>query len=348
MTVAGLSDVVAAAVAEVVRRDASEPVDALPEVDLEPSRFAELGDFSTAVALRLAPLVDLPATQLAARLADVLADDPSVQAARVTGPGFVNVSLRRRPAAEVLGAVLETTAPVDPPETSAAVRLPSGTVTDTALLRGLRAAVVADAVGRLRATVVPAAGNPDPVLDTVGEVVVRGGTGIQAALADVEPAALSFELLRHPARAALTLDTTVLAADSVASPGYAVRYAAARCSALLRNAADLGAVVDLAATQVAFSEHLDGPVVAPLVGLLAAHSEVVRTAAVRSEPHRLARHLERTADAVLTLVSHADVLPRGDEPAQERHRALLLAVRTSDVVLRNGLALLGIPAPVRL
>jgi arginyl-tRNA synthetase len=182
-----------------------------------------------------------------------------------------------------------------------------------------------DRVGVVR--VLPPAGAPSPA-------------AAEGSLTDVDPVVLRFELLRHPVSMPLTLHPEVLSRDAVVNPGYAVRHAADRCRRLLVNAADLGVDPDRGAVG---SDALESPDAARLVAALSSYDEVVRAAATRSEPHRLVRHLEETADAVLALTAGTAVLPRGDEEGDDRHRALLLAVRAGGVVLRGGLSLLGLP-----
>jgi arginyl-tRNA synthetase len=219
-------------------------------------------------------------------------------------------------------------------------------------LQALRHGLARAAVDRMQRSVEPPAGTSYAVLDRVGPVRLAGALEADVdALSDVDGAVLAFELLRHPAGAVLTLDPALLSRDAVANPGYAVRYAHSRCAALLRNAADLGV-------------EPDGPQSGPdarggrrpegrdrLLDRVASYRTVLRTAALRAQPHRLARHLLGTAEAVLRLVAHADVLPRGEESPSSRQTARLGTLgllRDAGTVLREGLLLLGVPAPVRL
>jgi arginyl-tRNA synthetase len=71
---------------------------------------------------------------------------------------------------------------------------------------------------------------------------------------------------------------------------------------------------------------------------------VVRSGA----PHRVARHLEALAGAVLDLHDSCAVLPKGDEEITELHRARLAAAVAARRVLAAGLALLGVSAPDRI
>lgn len=341
MTPPGLSAAVEAAVADAVRAGGPVP-DRLPAVRLERCRDPRQGDYTTTVALRLARLVDVPARELGARLAAALARQPTVRDARVAGPGFVNVSVRRRDPVEVLTAVLRhvagrgrptghlrsATVPHDDPDLRARRR-----VWVRAAVRGLQDAAGLPAERRL----------PAPADVGAVHVVARD----RASLADADPANLRLALLRHPVTAPVTLDAAALARDAVVEPGYLVRYAAARCRSLLRNAADLGWVAGAHAGPTT-PDALAAPAAAGLVAALSAYPEVLSAAAQAARPERLVRHLEDTADAALAMAASSQVLPRGDEETDDRHRALLLAVRTSSAVLDDGLALLAVPSPARL
>ena len=75
---------------------------------------------------------------------------------------------------------------------------------------------------------------------------------------------------------------------------------------------------------------------------------VVATAAELREPHRVARYLEDLAGAYHRFYDACRVLPQGDEPVTDLHRARLWLVEATRVVLANGLGLLGVSAPERM
>ncbi|MFG2180375.1 ArgS-related anticodon-binding protein NrtL [Streptomyces abikoensis] len=131
------------------------------------------------------------------------------------------------------------------------------------------------------------------------------------------------------------LDRSLLLVQKDSNPLFRVRYAHARARALSRNARDLG------------FDSLPGAVdsgAGPLLGALADHA---RVSAARA-PERLARHLERTADAFLRWQAGCAVLPRGDEKPLAVHRARLALAEATGKVLANGLTQLGITAPAHL
>ncbi|MFF4157505.1 ArgS-related anticodon-binding protein NrtL [Streptomyces sp. NPDC001678] len=131
------------------------------------------------------------------------------------------------------------------------------------------------------------------------------------------------------------LDRSLLLVQKDSNPLFRVRYAHSRSRALQRNAHDLGF----------------GPSVGPLdrtadtlLGALADHARITAARA----PERLARHLERTADAFLRWQAGCSVLPRSDEKPLAVHRARLALAEATGKVLANGLTQLGITAPAHL
>ena len=75
---------------------------------------------------------------------------------------------------------------------------------------------------------------------------------------------------------------------------------------------------------------------------------MVAAAAQLREPHRVARYLEDTAGTFHRFYDACRVLPQGDEEPTDLHRARLVLVDATRVVVANGLALLGVTAPERM
>jgi arginyl-tRNA synthetase len=130
-------------------------------------------------------------------------------------------------------------------------------------------------------------------------------------------------------------DVGLLARRVSQNPLHCVQYAHARLGALACNAADLGVTIG------PDPGVLVAPAVIELVRRIAEFPGIVRSGV----PHRLARHLEALADAVLDLHS---VLPRGDEAVTDLHRARLATVVAARRMLGTGLGLLGVSAPERI
>ena len=85
-----------------------------------------------------------------------------------------------------------------------------------------------------------------------------------------------------------------------------------------------------------------------LLRALAELPRVITAAAELREPHRIARYLEELAGTYHRFYDSCRVLPRGDEETSDLHRARLLLVDATRVVLANGLDLLGVSAPERM
>ncbi|ARZ67877.1 DALR anticodon-binding domain-containing protein [Streptomyces sp. HU2014] len=148
------------------------------------------------------------------------------------------------------------------------------------------------------------------------------------------------------------VDRAGLLVQRESNPLFRVRYAHARSRALLRNAHDLGfapepgELGDATAhpSSPAPSAHSAQSALPALLALLTDHPRVT---AARS-PERLARHLERLADAFLRWQTECPVLPRGDEKPLAVHRARLALAQAAGTVLADGLHQLGITAPAHL
>lgn len=162
-------------------------------------------------------------------------------------------------------------------------------------------------------------------------------------LIGVDP--LRYTLIRYPADSPLTLDVAEMTAKSNDNPVYYVQYAHARLSSILRNAADLGVLLDVEAFDPALLEHeKEGD----LLRALAELPRVVARAAELREPHRVARYLESLAGAFHTFYAVCRVLPQGDEEVSDVHRARLVLVAATRQVIANGLTTIGVSAPERM
>jgi arginyl-tRNA synthetase len=154
-----------------------------------------------------------------------------------------------------------------------------------------------------------------------------------------------YALARYSMDSTIDLDLDLWASQTSDNPVYYVQYAHARLSSIIRNAADLGVVID--------EETFDPSLLAveqegALLRSLADYPKVVSRAAELREPHRIARYLEDTASAFHKFYDVAHVLPKGDEEPNDLHRARLMLVAATRQVIANGLALLGVNAPERM
>jgi len=154
--------------------------------------------------------------------------------------------------------------------------------------------------------------------------------------------AARYALARYSSDSPIDLDLDLWASATNDNPVFTVQYAHARVSSLLRNAADLGVHAE------SHPELLTHEKEGVLLRSLADFPKVVASAADLRAPHRVARYLEDLAGTYHRFYDSCRVLPRGDEETSDLHRARLLLVDATRVVLANGLFLLGVSAPERM
>lgn len=206
---------------------------------------------------------------------------------------------------------------------------------------------------RQLATIVSAGASWDA---TPGAEEVRGTVAARLARAVTEHGpecvravgveALRYGVARTPPGTPSGADLDLLTRADESNPAYKVAYVATRCRALLRDGADLG--VDPAGVDARPAATLDSALGRGLVRLLADHPRHVDAAARLREPQRVTRFLEAVADGFLGFHGSCRVLPQGEEEVTEVHRARLLLVDATGLVLRNGLDLLGVSVAARI
>ncbi|MEW2811888.1 ArgS-related anticodon-binding protein NrtL [Streptomyces massasporeus] len=327
------------------------------------------GDYATNVALQLARPAGQPPQRVAEILRARLLDERRFTDVVVTGPGFLNFSLRTAASAGLVEEVLRRGLRYGHATTGF-----SGTAVGISCPAEVRAVVVADAVSRVLRSQgdyvrVECEGRPAPEWRSVlgADVTTRGpriadtdvttrGPRITdtdvttrapriadtcVRIAPVPAPADPLPLGRDAARWALlhpaAHDRPRIPGDHLVqregNPLFRVRYAHARTRALLRNAADLGFHPE------------PGPVseADALTALIGDHPRVLAATATHHAPDRLARHLLAVADAATPLLPA--VLPLGEEKPSAAHRARLALAEAAGTVLAGGLSLLGIDAP---
>ncbi|TDE15011.1 arginine--tRNA ligase [Jiangella asiatica] len=213
-------------------------------------------------------------------------------------------------------------------------------------------------IGRLKALAACAGDDPERNIEIpIGQLVkiVKDGqelrlskrAGTMLTLGQVVEAAgvdaLRYSLCRYPADSPLTLDVAQITKQTSDNPVFYVQYAHARLDSILRNATEFG--IDRGELRPELLDHERESI---LLGALAEFPRVVATAAELREPHRVARYLENTAGTFHRFYDACRVLPMGDEPATDVHRARLWLVAATKVVLANGLGMLGVVAPDRM
>ena len=154
-----------------------------------------------------------------------------------------------------------------------------------------------------------------------------------------------YALSRYSSDSPIDIDLELWSKQTSDNPVFYVQYAHARLSSILRNATDLGLVLDAATFDPALlADEREGS----LLRALAEYPRVVARAAELREPHRVARYLEDTASTFHKFYDVCRVLPQGDEDPSDLHRARLMLVAATRTVIANGLGLLGVSAPERM
>ncbi|MFE7812236.1 ArgS-related anticodon-binding protein NrtL [Streptomyces sp. NPDC057433] len=366
MTPVELSRTVLRAVRRAV--DDGELSVAVPErVVVAPPGPGGCGEYATGVALQLARPAGRTPQHVAGVLRDRLLRAEGIGDVVITGPGFLNISLRGADASVAL--VEEVLGAGDTPYG----HLPAGS-REPVLLRGaadVRAFVHLDALARiLRAQGHPVRVGFDapPASEwgaVLGDGAIEGGTGgatleyeqsaggqggrppapapvpvpVRPVPAPADPLPLGRDAARWALLRPAAHDRPRIGGEHLeqreGNPLFRVRYAHARTRALARNAADLG------------FRPVPGPAgvsgTRPLLTALADHPRVLAAAARHRAPDRLARHLVTVADATQPLLPA--VLPLGAEKPSAVHRARLALAEAAGTVLADGLSLLGIDAP---
>jgi arginyl-tRNA synthetase len=176
-------------------------------------------------------------------------------------------------------------------------------------------------------------GAPVKMSKRAGEFVT-----LRELMDDVGADCAKFFFLMRSTSAHLDFDLDLARTQNDENPAYYVQYAHARIASIVRYAGERG----LAAGSSRVT--LDQPEEGALVRKLAAFPEVVRGAAVAREPHRLPTYLGETAAEFHRFYHACRVV--GDDAARSRERLLLS--EAARIVLRNGLALMGVSAPERM
>ena len=215
-------------------------------------------------------------------------------------------------------------------------------------------------INRLRATAACAGDDPDYNIDVlIGQLVkiMEGGQEVKLSkragtiitleelVEKVGVDAARYTLIRYPVDTPMVMDIDVLKRNTNENPVYYVQYAHARIAAVLRNAAELGASLELKdfdPSQLTHDRENE------LLGVLAEFPRVIESAAQLREPHRVARYLEELAGTYHGFYNDCRVLPMGEEKLTAMHTARLLLCTATKQVLKNGLDLLGVSAPERM
>ncbi|MDB4882951.1 MAG: argS [Gemmatimonadetes bacterium] len=153
--------------------------------------------------------------------------------------------------------------------------------------------------------------------------------------------AVRYFFLMRKGDSQLSFDVDLARSQSEENPVYYIQMAHARLSGIFRvGEIDVAAIDPSAAdfSQLALAEEVD------LMKALLDFPALVANAAEALEPHRVATYLHDTAGKIHLWYHKAHVL---NEP-EPITRARLVLARAAQIVVKNGLAMLGITAPDRM
>jgi arginyl-tRNA synthetase len=179
------------------------------------------------------------------------------------------------------------------------------------------------------------AGEVDSMSKRSGEFI-----SLDELLAEIGPDAARWFFGSRATTSGIDFDIELAKRQSAENPVYYVQYAHARCSSILRRAAE-GGLSPEARGAAALLVH---PAEQAMVRRLLALPEVVADAAVRRETHDLTHYCLELAQLFSAFYRDCRVLP--DEPAEvPLSQARLALTDATRHVLANALGLLGISAP---
>ncbi|HEY0748769.1 MAG TPA: arginine--tRNA ligase [Steroidobacteraceae bacterium] len=209
-------------------------------------------------------------------------------------------------------------------------------------------------INRLRAALIALGGPPERFEVLLMQIVslFRGGekakmskrSGDYVTLRDLRKevgndAARLFYVMRSNDQH-LDFDMELAKSRSNENPVYYIQYAHARVSSVMRQLQDRGLTHD-ASHGIASLGYLKEPQEQQLIKRICAYPEVIMVGAAQRAPHSLVHYLRDLANDFHTYYSAHQFIV---EDAGARDARLVLALATQ-IVIRNGLKLLGVSAP---
>jgi arginyl-tRNA synthetase len=306
------------------------------------------GTYATSLPFSMASAAGAAPEEVAAGLAAMLRGKDWICAASVTGGGYLTVTVTARAL-----AALAVRVPTAGPAWAASDAL-RGTA-----LAAPAAADPASAASWEEARQLVAASVTGRRADIAGATVKRhdnferepspARAAPAAAVAFAGPEAIRYALASSTPGRAGRIDASRWARGDLGNPFFAVRYAHAQASSVLRWAADLG--VDRGRADVFRPELLSHGAELELLGAISWLPERAASAARRHRPDAFARYLEWLAARWLDCAESNPALSFGGRAApHDEHEAAarLWLAATAQTALGSGIRLLGLTAPQRL
>ncbi len=172
----------------------------------------------------------------------------------------------------------------------------------------------------------------------------RTGQGVTLSelIEEVGRDAARFFFIMRSTDSQLDFDLDLAKSQTSDNPVYYIQYAHARICSIFRQAKEAGVVMpavrDTDLTVLAL------PVETELIKKILSFKEETELAALRREPHRMARYAHELAALFHSFYNHCRVMT--DDPAVQKARIIL--VLATQIVLRNVLGILGVDAPEKM
>ncbi len=300
------------------------------------------GSYATSLPFLMASEAGAQPAKIAAGLAGRLRGEPWIEAAHVTGGGYLTVTVTDRTLAGLAVRVAEAGAACAASDALRGRSVSGPASDDPASAPSWAAArrLVADAITGRAAQCCGATLDIRPVRSA------PPGQALAAAVAFAGQDPVRYALARSASAGAEPIDAAHLVPGSLESPFFLVQYSHAQAASVLRWAGDLG--IGRGEFRAELLSH------ARERELLAAMSwlpERVAAAARRRRPDVLARHVERLASRWLDCAEGHPVLPSGGRQAPldgaEASARLWLAA-AAQAAIAAGLGLIGVAAPIRI
>ena len=280
--------------------------------------------------------------EIAADLAGRLRGEPWVEVARVTGGGYLTVTVTNHALAGLAVRVADAGDACAASDALRGTSVSAPASDDPASAPTWAAArrLVADAVTARAALCCGA------TLDIRPERVASPARAPAAAVAFAGQDAVRYALARSASAGARPIDAARLVQDGLESPFFLVRYGHALAASVLRWAGDLG--VERGEFH---AELLSHPSELELLGAMSWLPERVAAAARRRRPDVLARHVECLASRWLDCAEAHPALPFGGrQAARDRAEtsARLWLAAAAQAAIAAGLGLIGVAARARI
>jgi len=300
------------------------------------------GSYATSLPFLMAREAGAQPAKIAAGLAGRLRGEAWIQAARVTGGGYLTVSVTDHALAALAVRFAEAGTACAASDALRGTSVSAPAADDPACAPSWAAArrLVADAItGR-------AAQCCGATLDIYPERSAPPGQALASAVAFAGQDPVRYALARSASAGAQPIEPAFLVPGGLESPFFLVQYGHAQAASALRWAGDLG--IERGEFHADFLSH---PGELELLTAMSWLPERVAAAARRRRPDVLARHVERLASRWLDCAEGHPALPFGGRQAPldgvEASARLWLAA-AARAAIAAGLGLIGVAAPPRI